>query len=411
MILEVILKNIGPFKNKSQFNMVPTSYSGKSANIATDGNGTPMLRVSVIYGANSAGKTNFILTLYRLREELRFSSNAWAPSHSLSELYNPFLLDESTAAQPSEITVKFSVGECVFSYHINFNATEYLLEELFRYDEESPILIMSRSGQNTSKHDVAYFDNSIPESVRFSQVNRSQLALGLFMPFDDNILSTAARYLSVMQIANGYNERMREILWKDVRAWINADRKAHGQAVKNLLNALNIDVNAFSFPQKDDAPFDKIVFKHKSYAEGQSTGKTVELPITKESQGTKWLLLIGAKVIESLTYGYPLFVDELDACYHVQATKFLISLYQNEEINKKNAQLIMTTHNVYLMDERTMRLDQIWLVEKDDKGIADMYSLSEFDDLDENVPLSDWYLANRFGGTPRIGSANTIFAQ
>lgn len=410
MILEVTLKNIGPFKNESHFSMVPTQYSGKSANIAKDISGKPVLRVGIIYGANSAGKTNFIYTLYKLRQELR-SSSAWSPSHSLSELYNPFLLDEKSAVMPSEITVKFTVNGDLLSYHIKFNATEYLLEELLRYDGESPTVILSRSGQNTGKHDVAYFDDSIPNNVRFSQVNRSQLVLSLFIPFDDNIVSCAARYLSFMQIANGYNEMMRELLWRDVRAWINADRKVHGQSLKNLLNALDIDVSAFSFPQKDDAPFDKIVFKHKSYTDGQSTGKIVELPISKESQGTKWLLLIGAKVIESLTYGYPLFVDELDACYHVQATKFLISLFQDASINKKNAQLIMTTHNVYLMDERTMRLDQIWMVEKDETGIADMFALSDFDNLDENVPLADWYLANRFGGTPRIRYVNNVFEQ
>ncbi len=407
MILEVNLRNIGPFKNRVSFTMIPTEYGGKRENLYTFGEDKHVLKVGIVYGANGSGKTNFILALYRLREELR-APKPWVSGTGFAGLYNPFLLDTETNNSESEISVSFTVGRKMFKYTVVFNKMEYLREELLESDQ----MIFIREGQNKAHHTVSFSAHASTKTApRFATVPRNQMVLSQYLAYagQGDIISDAAQYLANIQIANGYHYNMRNVLWEEVKHWISIDRKKHGQQLATFLGAVDISVNGFGFPQKDDAPFDKIVMKHKLYSNGKVTSNLTDFPIERESQGTKWLLLLGAKVIESLEWGLPLFVDELDACYHSQVTEFIIEMFRNPKLNHKGAQLIMTTHNANLMDERKMRSDQIWFIQKDLQGVAEMYSLSEFDGITENTPFADWYYARRFGGTPNLKSISGLF--
>lgn len=407
MILEVQLRNIGPFRNQVAFKMEPTEYGGKTNNLFTEATTKPVLKVGVIYGANASGKTNFILPLYQLREELR-NPKAWMTGTGLSRLYNPFMLDSETKSAPSEICVRFSIGEMELKYVVVFNEIEYLKEELYNFGQ----VVFHREGQNKSQHGVVFSQQEEgSETPRFKTVERDRLVLSQYLSFpeENDLLCKAAKYLAGIQIANGYNYSMRDILWEEVKHWLSIDRKRRGRQLARFLNAVDISVQGFAFPLKDDAPFSKIRFRHRMFKGAFPTDLYTEFPIEKESQGTKWLLLLGAKVIASLEDGSPLFVDELDACYHAQVTQFIIEMYKDSRLNSKGAQLIMTTHNVYLMDEHKMRSDQIWFVEKNEHGIGDLYSLSDFDGITENTPFADWYMARRFGGTPKLGSVSGLF--
>lgn len=84
-------------------------------------------------------------------------------------------------------------------------------------------------------------------------------------------------------------------------------------------------------------------------------------------------------------------------------------LFLSPKINKKNAQLIFTTHDISLLDEDLLRKDQIWFAEKDEQGVSDFYSLQDFDNVREDIPFDKWYMAGKFGGLPNIGEIEKIF--
>ena len=119
--------------------------------------------------------------------------------------------------------------------------------------------------------------------------------------------------------------------------------------------------------------------------------------------------MLGIKIIEALDKGYTLFVDELDASLHTYITEFIIKMFQNERINSKHAQLILTTHDINLMDEKSLRLDQIWLMQKRQDGSSELYSLADFDGVDEDTNMKEWYMGKRFGGLPKIESIENLF--
>lgn len=407
MLLDIELTNCGPFKEKAKLSMIPYSYGGKLENLCIDSKGNHVLNTSILYGKNSAGKTSFIKTLWALVHEVRYPST---PNTRL-QIYSPFKLDTETREAPSELTLRFSIGTNTYSYNIKFNSVEYNYETLsVRSENGITEKLFERKGANKSEHHVEFTERGMRGVQKLPFVSRNNLVISQYKLYPGDEISLVANYIANIQVTNGYKPEMSKLLWEDVRTWITNNRTENGSRLADFLHALDISVEGFSVPGKPDSSFDDIIFRHRLYTNGiPQKDKYVQFDITMESQGTKWLLLLGAKIIEALENGYPLIIDEIDASFHFLATKFIIQLFKDPAINKRNAQLILTTHNIYLMDEKELRKDQIWFIEKDSKGVSELYSLSEFDGVDEDVNFSEWYLAKRFGGVPTMGTIRELF--
>ena len=100
-------------------------------------------------------------------------------------------------------------------------------------------------------------------------------------------------------------------------------------------------------------------------------------------------------------------IDEFERSLHPQISKFLLSLFNNKDINKNGAQLIISTHDTELLSkENNLRRDQVWFVEKDEFGVSDLFSLTDVEGVRKDVPFDKWYLSNRFGGVPNLKTFN-----
>ena len=89
---------------------------------------------------------------------------------------------------------------------------------------------------------------------------------------------------------------------------------------------------------------------------------------------------------------------------------FLIKLFNNEDYNKKNAQLIFTTHNVNLLSLKLFRRDQIWFTERDPNiGNTELFALSDFRPKPrKDKDILKGYLSGRYGGIPFINEIRFI---
>lgn len=407
MLLDIELKNCGPFKDSVKFSMIPYSYGGKLENVYIDSRGHHVLNTSIVYGKNSAGKTSFVKTLWALVDEVRIPTS---PKSNLA-IYSPFRLDIDSSDEPSELTLRFSIDTNLYTYQVRFNHIEYLYETLDVTDIDGQISnLFIREGANKSEHKVTFSERGSMGVQKLPSVNRNNLVISQYKQYPGDEVSVVANYIANIQVTNGYNPEMSKLLWEEVRTWITNNRTENGNRLATFLHALDISVEGFKISTKPGTSIDDIFFSHRLYEHGIPVpDKTILFDISMESQGTKWLLLLGAKIFEALENGYPLIIDEIDASFHSLATQFIIKLFKNPNINKHNSQLILTTHNINLMDEKELRRDQIWFIQKDDKGISELYSLSEFDAVDEDVNFAEWYLANRFGGIPEITSIEFLF--
>jgi len=127
-----------------------------------------------------------------------------------------------------------------------------------------------------------------------------------------------------------------------------------------------------------------------------------------ESNGTLRFFALVGPLLDALSLGSVVVVDEMECSMHPLLTRKLIELFQSPEVNKKGAQLIFATHDSTLMDPELFRRDQIWLVEKNREGASELFSLYDFDTKDRPRTTTAFqrnYLAGRYGGVPDFGPA------
>lgn len=406
MIHEIKICNIGSFQEEATLSLIATDYGKKLGGVIVREGFSPILNSCVIYGANSSGKTQFIRALYDFQSQLR-GNRSWEGSQNLQRLYNPFKFNSSTIKQPSKIEIRFDYNSIEYCYKVEYDSNAYKSEALEKHVSNRWELVFDRIHLSNQKHVVVLQDSSKKEIL----VPPYVLGLSVILMSEVEEVRGVAKYLAYMQICNGYNWNMMGLLWGEVQRWLGneLEKKRRKEQIRSFLNAVDVRQEGIEFPVSGDASFDKIVFQHNQFNEKTGVNNPVKLNIMDESNGSKWLLLLGAKVIETIENGYTLFVDELDACFHPQVTLALIGLFKNKKVNRNNAQLILTTHNVNLMDEKELRRDQVWFIQKNSNGKSELFSLADFTDVDENTPFANWYMANRFGATPNIDGLEKVF--
>lgn len=125
-------------------------------------------------------------------------------------------------------------------------------------------------------------------------------------------------------------------------------------------------------------------------------GNEVEFGFSEESDGTRRILELVEIILSDS--GNVFIIDEIDRCLHPQLTyKFISEFLRIAE--KRNIQLIITTHESYLLDFNLLRQDEIWITDKNNNGETSLYSLDEFNiRFDKKVDKA--YLDGRYGGVP-----------
>lgn len=116
-----------------------------------------------------------------------------------------------------------------------------------------------------------------------------------------------------------------------------------------------------------------------------------------ESDGTRRLLDLSPVLFQSNKYSV-VFIDEIDRSFHTNLTKkFIQKFYELFEDNTN--QLIVTTHDINLLDLDLLRQDEIWFVERKENHSSELYSLSRYKErFDKRI--SKEYLLGRYGAIP-----------
>jgi AAA15 family ATPase/GTPase len=96
-------------------------------------------------------------------------------------------------------------------------------------------------------------------------------------------------------------------------------------------------------------------------------------------------------------------IDKLEDSVHPDLyIHFLLSFL----VNSKNSQIIATTHNREILNNKNLfRNDVIWFTDKDESCSTQLYSLSDFDSsiVRDTTNILNAYKAGKLGGTPNLG--------
>jgi hypothetical protein len=122
-----------------------------------------------------------------------------------------------------------------------------------------------------------------------------------------------------------------------------------------------------------------------------------KLPLRMESSGTIRFIELTLPLIHLINSSKILIVDEIESSLHQELLEYFIDIFLTKT---ESSQMLMSTHNLDLMDSSLFRDDEIWFAIKNDLGETRYNCVSDYSDIRKKASRKKLYEANRFGAKP-----------
>ncbi len=395
MIQEISIKNFLSFKDKMIFSFVadPSNFR-EETQVVEVAKGVRLLRFAALYGANASGKSNFLKAVYFITEFLFRVVNSKDEKTGVI----PFLLDDSTRNENSEFDIVFYVNDKRFHYYLVVNTEKVVAEKLTLGNSEKEVFARVLDNNNSkirfnvelsqiAKETIEI--NCLPNMSVFAAYRRVnvtipelQMVVDYFGNFMPNITTNKDVYLYAANV---------------LKESANANLK---QTVLSDLHQADFNINDFSFTVENGEIKDNYYIKINN-----GEAKTYIMPGFLQSNGTHRYIGLDVILHQLLEKQSFLIADELENAIHPD----LFEKFVYDFLTSKNnhSQLILTTHYSGLMEtvNNMIRLDSIHFVEKHDDGLSELYSITDFDDLEKynkDFTIYKGYREGRFGAVADI---------
>lgn len=439
MLLRFAAENIMSFKNAVEFNTFPSSKSHSHEWHKMPCGYVTALRMSAIYGANGAGKSNLLKCIALLKSLV--SSERINETEIADDLY--FKLDAVGKSTPSELAVEFFAAEKIFYYHLRFNRQEVFEEELLLSQKNNDIRIFSRKDNDITvsaeylrpgdKEDfIGIFMNAMNRIVRPDMLALS--FFGKYYPEELPIVKEAYDWINRLQVVlptmrigylphildsdNEFAELVNAIIPElktgitklcvkketinedDVRGNTVLSKalsaaKEHPDSPQVLMETQNNEISNIII--ENGVPYIKtLVAIHTNY-----NGDEIEMKMDMESDGTRRLVEYMPLLYAILKRDNVFVVDEIERSIHPIMIKILMN--KISESREAKGQIIFTTHESCLLDQSIFRPDEIWFAQKDVDQSTQLYPLSDYN-IHKTANIENGYLNGRYGGIPFLSN-------
>ncbi len=379
--------------------------------------GGNLVKAVAIYGANASGKSNFLKALYAL-EFMVTNSGSFKLDKEIPT-YEPFKLDKTSSHEPTTFEIEFIAKDNKrYRYEVQFDKNSIISEDLSLYELER------KSNRSSSVFKRIGDSSIIWNEKRDFSLNPNQLLLSKVGTNAVPLLREAYRFFSTYLFYGAaqsvsFDEamlKMSELLLSDktsdnegLKKMIVSIIQAADTGISNIFTH-ELDTSQLLLPEEmasDEK--DKILNRYKKriktvhgiYENGVEVGQTT-FDLSEESTGTMKLVGLAGVIAQALQDGSVVIMDEIDKNLHPLLTRMIINLFHNANFNRKNAQLIFSTHDVSLIDLTLFRRDQIMLIDKDISGMSYAKRLSDYTGISRVKSLEKWYMAGMFKAVPAI---------
>lgn len=369
MLLQFSVENYRSILDEAMFSMMADddqTNKHRHHNSLIDTPQGYVLPVSLIYGANGSGKTNFLKAMDLMRRLGGFSQQ----NDELASLYKPHKLSEKGC--PTTLRAIFLVHGIMYYYSLSFDKNEILSESLYFSPNNRKAKIFERDRMNVT-YGSKFKANNFRTGKSALTPSRSFLACsGKYNP--DNIpvhrfYETLRRdfILVFSESSPDFENYTKEVIFE------NPELK------KQLITLMN----DFDIPVKEiEMEKERIVLKpdqlpdfltedfRKAFIDAASPEyisvilryQDFEMDLNEESNGVRKLFVLFGPLLDVLQSGKTLIYDELETSLHESVLLKLIELFMKQAY-LRSSQLIFTTHDTGPLDLEILRKDQIWFSE------------------------------------------------
>ena len=400
MIINFSVENFGSIKEKQTLSFLANKSDHlEDYYIIEPIKGLRLNKLALIYGANASGKTTVLKALDFLRDICT------EPFDKKTEKFDfePFLFDENTPKQNTKFELEFVQNGIRYFYEVELNKNCIVNEKLYNFNPNKA-LVFERTTDEEKELTSVKFGSKIPKKKSLEE------SLEIFTLWNNTVIAGFLKgnidLLELKDVSYWFIHIMlRLILPSEDLSNIFLPRLIENKQYLNTFLTFfkKSDFNITSLKLDDDVPNNKVRRDNIDIIHLVNNTE-YSLKFNKESLGTqKYFSLVGLLIL-CLSSEMILYIDELESSLHPDLyIHFLMFFIVN---SKKESQLIATTHNREILNNRDLfRDDAIWFTDKNEDSATELYSLADFDSsvVRDTTNVLNAYKSGKLGGVPNLG--------
>nr|VFK55088.1 MAG: hypothetical protein BECKTUN1418D_GA0071000_10276 [Candidatus Kentron sp. TUN] len=389
---------------------------------------TRILPITAIYGGNASGKTAFFKALNFVKWLVVKGTRTDAPIP-----IERFRLDTHSANQPSRFRFELLIGNVIYEFDFAVTGKAVIEEKLVQIMSTSEKVLYDRRDGRPNFHNSLAKDQFLQFAFQGTRDNQLFLTNSVsqkvenFRPVHDwfkdtlQLIAPDSRFGSFEQFMDEDHplyETMNQVLHRidtgishlgseeipfeniSLHEPLKADLQEELKEGMTARLMNGIEDERFEITRKDGELITKKLFAYHP----RTDGTEIKFEIHQESDGSRRILdLLPVFLRLSATNANRVYlIDEIDRCLHTLLTRQLIETYLDSCSKESRSQLLLTTHDVLLMDQQLLRRDEMWVAERNTAGVSNLISFSEYKDARSDKDIRKSYLQGRMGGIPRI---------
>lgn len=421
MLLQFTVENFRSIKNQAVLSLEASTAKEHPENVIELGK-ERILKGAAIFGANAAGKSNLFRAITAGIMTVRMSNTRQIgePLYFIS----PYAFDKESANKPTSFEYVFIFKNKKYVYGFSATKQKVIKEYLYVYNSAKATTVFERD--ETADTKFKFTVNSLKSKLMPLAERNTENKLFLATSAMWNCEETKVPLMWFMEGINTFDQNY-EALLSSAGQMIEKDADGSLKSfMNNILHEADINISDYEYESKETTGLPnffpiqatssgeirqkeyKILAIHDIAATDGSITR-YKLDLHDESRGTQSLFFFSPFIKRAFLTGETLCIDEFDTGLHPMLVSYLVGLFNNPNVNKTNAQLIISTHTVALLDLQKIRRDQIYFVDKDQAtGASELYSLDEFSPRTrEDICKS--YMLGRYGSIPFLGEGDYLW--
>jgi len=424
MIINFNIKNFGSIKSQQTLSFEAEKTKYLEDFYINKINNLRLLKIALIYGANASGKTTILKALDFLRELVL------EPAEKKTEKldFKPFLFDISTPKENTVLSIDFLQNEIRYFYEVEFNH-KAIVKEVLKFSNPNKSTVFTRTTDFKNQFTEIKFGGKIKvEKTALKTLEANTLWNNTVL---GGYLKTNIEIKELKEASDWFKDYLHSLIYpkSDLAMFITSlidDNKIKKENVVTILKKADLNISDILIEEKEeDIPEGLLEFIEKSSnipdeelkkikskkkittvqldLEHFVDGKKYTLPFELESEGTKRYYSFAGLLNLLIKEPNAFPIDELGSSLHPDLYQyFLLSFLANST----NSQIIATTHNREILNDKDMiRDDAIWITDKSKNASTELYSFADFDTtvIRDTTNRLNAYKSGKLGGIPNVG--------
>lgn len=425
MIAEFRFKNFFSIRAEQILSFEPTADTFEKDEYCIEvKEGVSLLKIATIYGANASGKTNILMGLSFFRDLM-----IEVPKDKTEKIsFSPFLLDNESNSEKTEMSMSFYLQGERYNLSVVLDNERIYFEKLEVYPGTQPAVLYNRSYNPESDSSNVKFGTKlgIGKKGQNAIVGNTTNNCSVLAAFGKSNVDMSRLNVVYEFFAKGIKDILHPQVSLTSFAKKHIDDDKDGSLKKFIVDFLKAsDFNICNIELREEEhiitpEMEKMIqaspipdeAKKQMFQKGKITGAELlfshstdsgefVLPEEMESRGTIRFMGIAVLLKQLLMEQKIISIDEVETSLHYELLSYFIKVFLANSCEP--SQLILTTHDINLLDEDFIRRDTIWFTDKNNSGETILTRLSSLG-LHKNLSPYNAYKQGKLVKLPFLGS-------